>query len=108
MAYAVIVAAGAERDLLAPDAYRAHGASLAKADHVIGHRQPASENLAPYPENGTQPVPLVSLGIRDFRQVFFNPCRGIYRIAGKRVSVVVMAAACRDMQSPFARRLLGQ
>jgi len=36
------------------------------------------------PERGVYPKELLDLGIRDYREVFFKPCRIIYRLQGER------------------------
>jgi len=49
---------------------------------------------------------LLALGIREYRQTFFKPYRIIYRVAGKRVYVYLIADGRRDMQTLLARRML--
>ena len=36
------------------------------------------------PERGVYPKELLDIGIRDYREVFFKPCRIIYRLQGER------------------------
>ena len=48
-----------------------------------------------------------SVGIQDYRQVFFKPYRLIYRLHGKQVVVYLIADGRRDMPALLARRLLG-
>ncbi len=48
-----------------------------------------------------------SLGIQEYRQVFFKPYRAIYRVLDKKVVIYVIADARRDMQSLLSRGLLG-
>ena len=50
---------------------------------------------------------LRSLGISEYRQIFFKPYRLIYRVHTKQVVVYVVADGRRDMESLLARRLLG-
>jgi len=63
--------------------------------------------LAAFPERGSFPKELLALGIREYRETYFKPYRVIYRIAGKRVYVYLVADGRRDMQTMLARRLLG-
>lgn len=63
--------------------------------------------LDAFPERGSYPKELVSLGIKEYRQTFFKPYRVIYRITGRQVILYLIADGRRDMQSVLARRLLG-
>lgn len=64
-------------------------------------------DLSQHPERGSYPKELVSVGIREYRQVSFKPYRVIYRVADRRVIIYLIADGRRDMQSVLARRLLG-
>ena len=64
------------------------------------------EGLATFPERGSYPKELLSLGIRDYRQTFLKPYRVIYRIVGQRVYVYLIVDGRRDMEALLARRLL--
>ena len=59
------------------------------------------------PDSGSYPKELLSLGIKDYRQVFFKPYRLIYRVTGRDVVVYLIADGRRNMQSLLAHRLLG-
>jgi toxin ParE1/3/4 len=50
---------------------------------------------------------LRSLGISEYRQVFFKPYRLICRVHAQRVVIYVVADGRRDTQSLLMRRLLG-
>jgi toxin ParE1/3/4 len=50
---------------------------------------------------------LVDLGIEEYRQTAFRPCRVICRVLGNRVVIYLIVDGRRDMQSVLARRLLG-
>jgi len=65
------------------------------------------ESLSKFPERGSYPKELVSLGIKEYRQTFFKPYRVIYRISETRVIIYMIADGRRDMQTVLARRLLG-
>lgn len=78
-----------------------------KAGHVLARIEEAMERLATFPERGSHPKELLTLGIREYRQTFFKPYRLIYRVIEKRVYIYLIADGRRDMQSLLARRLLG-
>jgi len=50
---------------------------------------------------------LRSLGISEYRQIFFKPYRLIYRVHSKQVIIYVITDGRRDMGSLLTRRLLG-
>jgi toxin ParE1/3/4 len=62
--------------------------------------------LETYPLRGAVPVELDALGIRDFRQILMGHFRLIYRVAGQKVFVMLIADGRRDMQSLLQQRLL--
>ena len=62
--------------------------------------------LSESPERGAYPKELLSLGIREYREIFFKPYRIIYRVMDKNVYVLLIVAGRRDMQSLLQRRLL--
>ena len=107
MRYEVLITAGAERDLEDLHAYIADHDSLKHADDVLDKLMAVVESLATCPEGGSQSRELLSLGIREYRQVFFKPYRVIHRVVAKRVIIYVIADGRRDMQTLLARRLLG-
>lgn len=106
MRYAVLLTAGAERDLEAIYDYIAETDSEASADHVLQRLLDLSERLAVFPERGTYPEELLALGIREYRQVMSKPYRVIYRVVGEQVFITLIADGRRDMQALLARRLL--
>ena len=65
------------------------------------------ESLSKFPERGSYPKELVSLGIKEYRQSIFKPYRVIYRIADTKVIIYFIADGRRDMQAVLTRRLLG-
>jgi toxin ParE1/3/4 len=107
MRYAVLLTEGAERDLEAIHDYIAELDSRNSAGYVLDRLLEAAETLTTFPERGSYPKELLALGIRDYRQIFFKPYRVIYRVAGQRVYVYLIADGRRDMQSLLTRRLLG-
>ena len=63
-------------------------------------------SLASFPARGTHPKELASLGILEFRQVYFKPCRVIYRVIGKKVFISLIADGRRELQTLLENRLL--
>jgi toxin ParE1/3/4 len=107
MRYKVLLTAGAESDLGDLHSYISEHDSPSNADYVLDRLMEASESLAAFPERGTHPQELLTLGIREYRQSFFKPYRIICRVIGKQVIIYVIADGRRDMQSLLSRRLLG-
>lgn len=107
MTYEVVLTKDAERDL--EDVYRclAEHDSPLNADHVLERLLQATEALRTFPDRGSWPRELRSLGNSEYRQTFLKPYRLIYRIHAQYVVVYVIADGRRDMQSLLARRLLG-
>ncbi|MNQ53792.1 Plasmid stabilization system protein [compost metagenome] len=104
--YAVLITAGAERDLESIYDYIAEFDSPANADHVLEHLLQCIHDLGRLPERGPHPKELSTLGIREYRQALYKPYRIIYRILGGQVHVYLIADGRRDMQSLLYRRLL--
>jgi toxin ParE1/3/4 len=66
----------------------------------------AFSKLSEFPERGVYPKELLTLGIREYREIFFKPYRIIYRVMEKNVYVLLIVDGRRDMQSLLQRRLL--
>ena len=107
MRYEVLLTEDAEQDLEDLYAYIAKFDSPKNADHVLERLLELTESLATSSDRGTQPKELRSVGIQEYRQVFFKPYRAIYRVLDKKVVIYVIADGRRDMQSLLSRRLLG-
>jgi toxin ParE1/3/4 len=107
MTYEVVLTKDAERDLEDIYCYVAEHDSPVNADHVLERLLEATEALRTFPDRGSCPRELRSLGISEYRQVIFKPYRVIYRIHAGYVVVYIIADGRRDMQSLLARRLLG-
>jgi toxin ParE1/3/4 len=103
----VLLTQDAEHDLEDLYHYVAQTDSPQKADALLDRLLEATEGLATDPDRGSIPKELRSLGMPEFRQVFFKPYRVIYRVIGERVIVYVIADGRRDLQSLLSRRLLG-
>jgi toxin ParE1/3/4 len=107
MRFEVLLTEDAEQDLEELYAYIAKFDSPKNTDYVLERLLEVTESLATSPERGAQPKELRSLGIQEYRQVFFKPYRAIYRVIDKQVVIYVIADGRRDMQSILSRRLLG-
>ncbi len=97
----------AERDLEEIYRYIAEYDSLASADRLLDRLVKTTEALKTSPDRGSYVNELRSLGISEYRQVFFKPYRLIYRVHSQQVVVYVITDGRRDMESLLARRLLG-
>ena len=107
MPYEVSLTKDAERDVYEIYLYIAEHDSLASADHVLERLVRATEALKTSPDRGSYVNELRSLGISEYRQIFFKPYRLIYRVHSKQVVIYVITDGRRDMGSSLTRRLLG-
>jgi toxin ParE1/3/4 len=105
--FEVLLTEGAEQDLQAIHDYISEFDCVANANYVLDELISVVESLSKFPERGSYPKELVSLGIKEYRQTFFKPYRMIYRVTGSQVIIYLIADGCRDIQSVLARRLLG-
>jgi len=76
-----------------------------KADHVLERIEIAFNSLSENPERSAYPQELIALGLREFRQIFFEPYRIIYRVMGHNVYVLLITDGRRDMQKLLQQRL---
>ncbi len=77
-----------------------------KADYVFEQIQKVFSKLSESPERGAYPKELLSLGVREYREVFFKPYRIIYRVMNKNIYILLIIDGRRDMRSLLQRRLL--
>lgn len=105
--FEVLLTEGAEQDLESIHDYISEFDCVANANYVLDELMDVAESLSNFPERGSYPKELVSLGIKEYRQAFFKPYRVIYRITGSRVIIYLISDGRRDLQSVLARRLLG-
>ena len=106
MAYAVFLTGDAEVDLQELYDYVAQSDCIQAADHVLSRLEELASALAADPLRGSIPKELRSLGIDEYRQVFFKPYRIVYRVLDERVVIYLITDGRRNMQSLLARRLL--
>lgn len=93
-------------DLEELDAYITQYDSPQSADDVLSQIEELINSLSDIPERGTYPQELLSLGIREYREVFFKPYRIIYRVIKNTVYIYLIVDGRRDMQTLLKRRLL--
>ena len=109
--FEVLLTEGAEQDLEAIHDYISEfdcvANANANANDVLDALMDVAESPSKFPERGSYPKELVSLGIKEYRQAFFKPYRVIYRVTGSQVIIYLVADGRRDMQTVLARRLLG-
>ena len=106
MPFRVMLTNDAARDLEELYDYIALHDAPRKADYVLDQIEKAFSRLSEFPERGAYPKELLTLGIREYREIFFKPYRIIYRVMEKNVYVLLIVDGRRDMQSLLQRRLL--
>ena len=104
--FRVLLTNDAARDLEELYDYIALHDAPRKADYVLDQIEKAFSKLSEFPERGAYPKELLTLGIREYREIFFKPYRIIYRVMEKNVYVLLIVDGRRDMQSLLQRRLL--
>ncbi len=103
--FEVLLTEDAERDLEDIYVYLAKFDLPKSAGRVLDGLLEVTGRLAAFPERGSQPKELRSVGAWEYRQAFFEPFRIIYRVIGRKVVVYVVADDRRDMQALLERRL---
>jgi toxin ParE1/3/4 len=106
MPYEVLLTNDASRDLEELYDYIALHDAPGKADHILDQIEKAFSRLSEFPERGAYPNELLTIGIREYREVFFKPYRIIYRIMNKNVYILLIVDGRRDMSALLHRRLL--
>ena len=77
-----------------------------RANHVLERMEEAFSGLADSPQRGSYPKELLDVEIREYREVFLEPNRIIYREIEDDVYVLVIADGRRDMRTLLEQRLL--
>ena len=106
MPFRVLLTNDAARDLEELYDYIALHDAPRKADYVLDQIEKAFSKLSEFPERGAYPKELLTLGIREYREIFFKPYRIIYRVIEKKVYVLLIVDGRRDMQLLLQHRLL--
>jgi len=76
------------------------------ADYVLTQIEKVFSSLSETPDRGVFPKEFLSLGIREFREVFFKPYRIIYSIRDSNVYILLIVDGRRDLQALLQRRIL--
>jgi len=106
MAFPVILTDDAAHDLEdICDHLNLHDSS-GRMDYVLEQLEKAFDSLSENPHHGAYPKELLSIGIREYREIVFKPYRIIYRVMDEKVQVFLIADGRRDMQTLLQRRLL--
>ncbi len=106
MAFQVLLAEDAERDIAEIYHHKARQMGNAQAEKLLAALERCCHSLADLPARGHVPPELLELGIREYRELHHQPYRIIYRLMDTRVIVYCVADARRDMQSLLLRRLM--
>jgi toxin ParE1/3/4 len=104
--YRVELTRGAADDLESLYAYLVRTGAPEAADRLLTALLDAVESLEAFPDRGSVPPELDTLGIRAFRQLLRPPYRIIYRVLGERVIILVIADGRSDMRSVLEQRVL--
>lgn len=105
--YEILLTQGAEQDLESIYDYWVEADALDTANDILDQLMKTADSLSQSPERGSYPKELAALGIQEYRQIFLNVYRVIYRVQGRQVIIYTILDGRRDMQSLLARRLLG-
>ena len=106
MPFQVKLTHDAIRDLEEISHYIDRHDSPVRADYVLQRIEKAFQGLSEHPHRGSFPGELLNIGIREYREVFFKPCRIIYRVIDNTVYVLLITDGRRDMRTLLQRRLL--
>ena len=106
MSFSVLLTDDAVRDLEELYDYIDHHDVPGKADYVLEQIEKVFSSLSENPRRGVYPKELVSIGIKEYREIFFKPYRIIYRIIEKNIFVLLIVDGRRNMQELLQRRLL--
>ena len=77
-----------------------------RREQTLDQIEKTLQGLGEYPHRGNYPDELLLLGIREYRQVFSQAYRIIYRVLGEAVYVYLIADGRRNMRTLLERRLL--
>ncbi len=102
----VILTTEAERDIFDIYDYIAKKDTLQNAEYVLDNLESLILSLEETQERGHYPLELSIQGIKEFKEVIFNPYRAIYEITGSKVIVHLCVDGRRDMKTLLERRLI--
>jgi len=102
----VVFSEPALADLLDINDYYLWDVSERVASNIIYRLEAVVNNLAEFPDMGSIPRELLSLGVRQYRQVIEKPYRIIYETFADKIVVHAILDGRRDMQSLLMQRIL--
>ncbi len=102
--FEVLLTKGAEADLKALWEYITSKRSAAEATAMLDTILDRIDTLEQFPDRGSIPEELASLGTHEFRQIIQPPYRLIYRVIDKKVIISVIVDARRDLKALLERR----
>ncbi|WP_333872991.1 type II toxin-antitoxin system RelE/ParE family toxin [Methylobacter sp.] len=106
MTLEVVLSEPALADLLDINDYYLVEVSDRVASKIIDSLETAINNLAEFPDRGSIPKELLSLGIRQYRQVIEKLYRIIYETFADKIVVHAILDGRRDMQTLLMQRIL--
>jgi toxin ParE1/3/4 len=106
MAHPLILTDDAARDLEDIYDYIERHDAPGKAGRVLDRIEKAFNSLSENPGRGAYPKELLSIGIRNYREIFFKPYRIIYQFTDNNVYILLIVDGRRDMQALLQQRLL--
>jgi toxin ParE1/3/4 len=98
--------AGARKDLRGLHEYIATHDSYDKANYVVENILRVITTLKELPMRGVHSAELLTLGNRNYREVFFKPYRIVYRVHQTTVYIALIADGRRDMSSLLSSRVM--
>ncbi len=106
MSFTVYLTNGAAHDLEEIHEYIALHDVSGKADYFLTQIEKTFLSLSEFPDRGVYPKELSRLGIREFREIFFNPYRIIYSCKGRNIYILLIVDGRRNLQALLQRRIL--
>lgn len=106
MKFAVELTRGAQLDLADLHDFVARHDGEARAAALLDAIEHVLSQLGEFPNRGEYHPELLSLGIKQFRQVHHKPYRMIYQVGQSTVTVLTIVDGRRDLQTLLQRRLL--
>jgi toxin ParE1/3/4 len=107
MLYEVVLTHNAEADINSLHQRISEYDSPAKADALLSKIEDVITSLEHLPTKGSYPPEMISVGIKEYRQILFKPYRMIYSIKPSVVTIHVVTDSRRDLQGLLMVRLLG-
>ena len=102
----VLLTDDAARDLEEIYDYIARHDSRVRVNHVLERMEEAFSSPSDSPQRGSYPKEMLDVGIREYREVFLEPYRIIYREIEDDVYVLVITDGRPDMRTLLEQRLL--